>query len=116
MTFLWPTMLWLLLSVPALVAGYLLLLRRRARPALRFPSLGLIREALGKGPGWRRHVPPALMLLAVAAALFAAARPVATVTLPADQQTLLLAIDVSLSMRAEDIEPNRMEAAQAAAR
>ena len=116
MTFLWPTMLWLLLLVPALVAAYLLLLRRRAQPALRFPHLGLIREALGKGPGWRRHLPPALMLLAVTAALFAAARPVATITLPADQQTLLLAIDVSLSMRAEDIEPNRMEAAQAAAR
>ncbi|MFP5460227.1 MAG: BatA domain-containing protein, partial [Gammaproteobacteria bacterium] len=69
MTFLWPTMLWLLLLVPALVAGYLLLLRRRAQPALRFPDLGLIREALGKGPGWRRHLPPALMLLAVEAAL-----------------------------------------------
>ncbi|GAA4410602.1 VWA domain-containing protein [Quisquiliibacterium transsilvanicum] len=116
MTFLWPTMLWLLLAIPALLAGYLLLLRRRSQPALRFPHLGLIREALGKGPGWRRHLPPALMLLSVAAALFAAARPVATITLPADQQTLLLAIDVSLSMRAEDIEPNRMEAAQAAAR
>jgi Ca-activated chloride channel family protein len=116
MTFLWPTMLWLLLLVPALVAGYLLLLRRRAQPALRFPDLGLIREALGKGPGWRRHLPPALMLLAVAAALLAAARPVATITLPADQQTLMLAMDVSLSMRAEDIEPNRLEAAQAAAR
>ena len=116
MTFLWPSMLWLLLAVPALVAAYLWLLRRRAPAALRYPDLGLLREALGAGPGWRRHLPPALMPLAVAAALLAAARPVATITLPADQQTLLLAMDVSLSMRAEDVAPNRMEAAQAAAR
>ncbi|HWS75968.1 MAG TPA: VWA domain-containing protein [Quisquiliibacterium sp.] len=116
MTFLWPSMLWLLLAVPALVAGYVLLLRRRSQPALRYPNLDLVREALGAAPRWRRHVPPALMLASIAAALIAAARPVATVTLPADQQTILMAMDVSLSMRADDIEPNRLEAAQTAAR
>jgi Ca-activated chloride channel family protein len=116
MTFLWPSMLWMLLAVPALVGGYLLLLRRRSQPALRYPDLSVIREALEGAPRWRRHVPPALSIAAVAAALLATARPVATVTLPADQQTILMAMDVSLSMRAEDIEPTRLEAAQAAAR
>lgn len=116
MTFLWPSMLWFLLAVPALVAAYLLLLRRRRQPALRYPSLSVVRAAAEGQRRWRRHVPPVLMLLAIAAALLAGARPVATVTLPADQQTILMAMDVSLSMRADDIEPSRIEAAQAAAR
>lgn len=116
MSFLWPSMLWLLLAAPALVAGYVLLLRRRARSALRYPSLQLVHEAMAPGRRWRRHVPPALMLLSICAALFAVARPVTDITLPADQQTILMAMDVSLSMRADDVEPSRIEAAQTAAR
>lgn len=115
-TFLWPQLLWLLLALPLLVLLYLWLLRRRQRTALRYASLSLVREALGKGPGWRRHVPPLLMLLALAAMLLAAARPTASITLPSTQQTIILAMDVSGSMRAEDVLPNRLVASQNAAK
>ncbi|MDP2418926.1 MAG: VWA domain-containing protein [Hydrogenophaga sp.] len=116
MTFLWPQFLWLLLALPLLVLIYLWLLRRRQNTALRFASLAIVREALGKGPGWRRHVPPVLLWLALAAMLLASARPMATIVLPSQQQTIILAMDVSGSMRATDVEPNRLEAAQAAAK
>jgi Ca-activated chloride channel family protein len=116
MTFVWPDMLWLLLAVPALAAAYVALLRRRKRAALRFPSLSLVREALGPGLGLRRHVPPALFLLALVAMLLAVARPTAVMLLPSHHDTVILAIDVSGSMRATDVAPNRLVAAQAAAR
>ena len=115
-TFLWPQFLWLLLALPLLLLGYLWLLRRRQQTALRFASLAIVREAMGKGPGWRRHVPPVLLWLALAAMLLASARPVASIVLPSQQQTIILAMDVSGSMRATDVEPNRLEAAQAAAK
>ncbi|MEH3087477.1 MAG: VWA domain-containing protein [Xylophilus ampelinus] len=114
--FLWPDLLWLLLAIPLLVLAYLWLLRRQRRIAVRYASLSVVREALGSGPGWRRHVPPALLLLALACMLVAAARPVAMVTLPSQQRTILLAMDVSISMRASDVQPNRMVAAQEAAK
>ena len=116
MSFEWPMALWLLLAVPGLVAAYLWLGRRRKKLALRFASLGVVREALGRSPGWRRHVPPVLLLVALTALIIAAARPGARITLPSDHRTIVLAIDVSLSMRANDIEPTRMAAAQAAAK
>ncbi|MBN9369494.1 MULTISPECIES: VWA domain-containing protein [Hydrogenophaga] len=116
MSFLWPQMLWLLLALPLLVLLYLWLLRRRQRTALRYANLSIVREALGKGPGWRRHVPPMLLLLALAAMLLAAARPTASITLPSTQQTIILAMDVSGSMRAEDVLPNRLVASQNAAK
>jgi Ca-activated chloride channel family protein len=115
-SFLWPQMLWLLLALPLLVLLYLWLLRRRQRTALRYANLSIVREALGKGPGWRRHVPPMLLLLALAAMLLAAARPSASITLPSTQQTIILAMDVSGSMRAEDVAPNRLVASQNAAK
>jgi Ca-activated chloride channel family protein len=115
MSFLWPQMLWLLLAVPLCVAAYLWLLRRR-KAALRFASVALVREALGTGPSLRRHIPPLLFLLSMVAALVAVARPTAVVTLPSQFQTIVLAIDVSLSMRANDVLPDRITAAQAAAR
>ncbi len=114
--FLWPQMLWLLLAVPLLVLLYLWMQGRRRKLAVRYASLSIVREAMGKGPGWRRHVPPLLMLGAVTAALLAAARPIATIALPSDKQTIMLAIDVSASMRATDVLPNRMTAAQNAAK
>ena len=116
MTFQWPQFLWLLLLVPLLVLLYVWLLRRRRRGTVRLASLAVAREALGKGPGWRRHVPPALLLLAIAAGLFAASRPMAVITLPLAQRTILLAMDVSGSMRAEDVKPNRLKASQDAAK
>lgn len=116
MRFLWPELLWLLLLLPLMVAAYVGMLRRKKKAALRYASLRLVREALGPRPGWRRHVPPLLFLLAMAAALLAAARPSAEVTLPSSRATLILAMDVSRSMQATDVEPNRLEAAQSAAR
>ena len=115
-TFLWPDFLWLLLLLPLLMLLYWWLLRRRRQASLRFASLSIVREAMGKGPGWRRHVPPFLLLLAFAAMLLASARPMATIVLPSTEQTIILAMDVSGSMRAEDVEPNRLVASQNAAK
>jgi hypothetical protein len=114
--FLWPDLLWLLLLLPLLVALYLWLLARRRKTTLRLASVAVARLAVGKGPGWRRHVPPVLMLLAVAAGLLAVARPTATITLPLAERTIMLAMDVSGSMRAEDVKPNRLVASQEAAK
>ncbi len=116
MHFLWPSNLWLLLALPLAVALYFWLQGRRRKLAVRYASLAIVKEALGSGPGWRRHVPPLLFLLALSAMLLAAARPVATLTLPSTQQTIILAMDVSGSMRATDVQPNRMVAAQNAAK
>ncbi len=116
MKFIWAEALWLLLLVPALVALYVWLLRRKKKAALKYASLGIIREAMGPGNRWRRHLPPALFLLAITAMILAIARPSATITLPAARQTIILAMDVSGSMRAKDVEPSRFEAMQAAAR
>ena len=115
MTFLWPEFLWLLLILPAAVAAYLLILRGRKRAALRYASLSIVREAMG-GRQWRRHLPPAILAVALAALIVAIARPAAVLTLPTNHETVILAIDVSGSMRASDVEPTRLEAAQAAAR
>lgn len=115
LTFLWPQLLWLLLAVPLLVLVYGLLLRRKRQTALRYASLSLVKEAMG-GRGWRRHVPPVLFLLALTTMLLAAARPFAVIVLPNSQQTIILAMDVSGSMRATDVEPNRLVAAQNAAK
>lgn len=116
MTFLWPQMLWLLLVVPLLVAAYFWVLRRRKKAALRYAALSMVKEAVGEGGRWRRHVPPLLFLLAFVALLVALARPAAVVTLPSQKQTIVLSMDVSGSMRATDVVPTRLEAAQAAAK
>ena len=116
MTFMWPTLLWLLLAVPLLVAVYLWLLRRKKKASLRFASLSIVREAMDAGPSFRRHVPPILFLLAITMMLLAASRPFAVVTLPMQQETIMLAMDVSGSMRATDVLPTRMVAAQNAAK
>jgi Ca-activated chloride channel family protein len=115
MRFLWPQLLYLLLALPLLVAVYIHVLRRRKRAAVLYPSLALARAAIGPGQRLRRHVPPALFLLSLAAALIACARPVATVTLPTDTLTIVLAMDVSRSMEAGDVQPSRIAAAEQAA-
>jgi Ca-activated chloride channel homolog len=115
MTFLWPQYLWLMLPAALLPLAYAWLLRRRKRQALRYSSVATVRAA-DRGRSWRRHLPPALLLLAVSSLLLAAARPVATVPLPWARTTVILAMDVSLSMRVRDVHPNRLVAAQEAAK
>jgi len=114
--FLWPSFLWLLLLLPLLVVLYVWLLQRKKKMALRYASLSIVREAMGRGQSLRRHIPPLLFLLAIAAMLVAAARPMAVITLPSSQETIILAMDVSGSMRATDVKPNRLVAAQDAAK
>jgi Ca-activated chloride channel family protein len=115
-TFLWPELLWLLLAVPVLVAAYFVLLRRKKKEALAYASLAMVREAMGAGQRLRRHVPALLFLLALVAMIVAMARPAAVIMLPSQRETIILAMDVSGSMRATDVQPNRLAAAQAAAR
>ena len=116
MKFLWPEFLWLLLVLPAAVAAYLFLLHLKKKAAVRYASLAIFKEAIGNGLWWRRHLPPAILLLALAVMIAAIARPAAVITLPSHHETVILALDVSGSMRAHDVEPTRLAAAQAAAR
>jgi Ca-activated chloride channel family protein len=111
----WPIALWLLLLVPLIIAVYVLLLMRRRKSAFRYSNLALVREA-GQGPTWRRHVPPALMLAAFTLLLLAMARPSAEVKLPSRVATVMLVMDVSGSMRADDVKPSRIMAAETAAK
>jgi Ca-activated chloride channel family protein len=116
MTFFWPFMLWLLALLPVLVLLYVLVLRRKKKGAVRFANLSMVKAALGKSVGWRRHVPPALFLIALAVLIVATARPAAVVTLNAARSTVILAMDISGSMGAEDVVPNRLVASQEAAK
>src|SRR5215216_3887563 len=115
MDLLWPGFLLLLIIVPLLIAAYIWMLRRRRRYTVRYSSLALVRAALPRFSRWRRHLPFALFLLALTSLVVAMARPVAIVSVPTGQTTVILAIDVSRSMCATDIEPNRLEAAKSAA-
>src|SRR4051794_30731361 len=115
MDLLWPGLLVLLVIVPLLIAAYIWMLRRRRRYTVRYSSLALVRAALPHFSRWRRHLPFALFLLALTSLLVAFARPVAIVSVPTGQTTVILAMDVSRSMCSTDIAPNRLEAAKAAA-
>ena len=116
MSFLWPEMLWGLLVLPMLVAAYIMILQRKKKLAVRYANLAMVREAMGASQRIRRHIPPAIFLLALAAMLLALARPQTTITLPTQHETVILAMDISGSMRATDVEPNRLVAAQNAAK
>jgi Ca-activated chloride channel family protein len=109
-------MLWLILIVPALVAGYFYILRRKQESAVKYASLTMVKQAIGPRQRFRRHIPPLLFLIALIALIVAIARPAAIVMLPSQYQTIILAMDVSGSMRATDVKPNRISAAQAAAK
>jgi len=115
-TFLWPEMLWLLGVVPLAIAAYLVVLRRRKRLALRYASLSMVKEAQGKTGRIRRHIPPLLFLISLTLMIIAIARPAAVVTLPSQHETVILALDISGSMRAADVQPSRIAAASAAAK
>jgi Ca-activated chloride channel family protein len=115
MSFEWPTLLWLLLFAPALAGAHIWSLRRRTKDAVRYSSLAGVRAALGPGQSVRRHLPAGLFVLGLALVLLAVSRPSAVIPLLSSQQTIVLAIDVSMSMRATDVDPSRITAAQAAA-
>lgn len=116
MSFIWPRMLFGLILVPILLVGYLLILRRRRAAAARYANLALIRTAVARTRSFRRHVPPLLLLLAIVVLGVAAARPVTEVILPSMSGTVVLALDISGSMRGTDITPSRLEASRIAAR
>ncbi len=116
MRWLSPEMLWTLLLLPLSLGLYVWAWKRRKRQVLTFSTVRVLRAAAAPGVAWKRHVPAALLWLALAIGLIALARPTATITLPTDQRRLVLAIDVSRSMLARDVEPSRIEAAQAAVR
>ncbi len=115
MSLLWPVFLVLLATIPLLVALYLWVQRRRRRFAVRFSSLSLVREAQPNHSRWRRYLPPALFLAALASLVLALARPVTVFAVPSSKTTIIMAMDVSRSMCSTDIPPNRLTAAQNAA-
>jgi Ca-activated chloride channel family protein len=115
MSLLWPGFLYLFLLIPLAIGIYLWILSRRRRFAVRYSSLSLVREALAKQSWLRKHLPFVLFLLALASLVLALTRPVATVMIPSNEATVILAMDVSLSMCSTDIAPNRLEVAKDAA-
>jgi Ca-activated chloride channel family protein len=116
MSFEWPWALGLLVLVPIIIALYVLMQKRRRKYALRYASVALVSQAVGKGPGMRRHIPAALYITAIAAMIVGLARPTATVPIPQNTGTVILSLDVSGSMLAEDVKPDRMEATKNAVR
>lgn len=116
MTFREPLLLAGLLLLPVAVLAYMALQRRRRREAAAFASSGLVPNLVTARPGLRRHVPPALLLLALAALVVALARPQRTVAAPQRAATVMMVTDTSGSMNATDVEPDRLTAAQSAAR
>ncbi len=115
MSFVWPLALVGLVLVPLALGAYLLVQRRRMKYAVRFTNLDLLANVVERSPRWRRHLPPALFLLALALLVVGAARPQATVRTPEEQATVVLAMDVSTSMEATDVDPTRLQAARSAA-
>ena len=116
MSFTWPLALLALLAVPLLAGAYVWQLRLKRRRAVRYSSVALIRAAAPRRAAWKRHVPVALLLAALAALGLAAARPRLSVDVPVSEAAMILALDVSGSMCATDVEPNRLTAAQTAVR
>ncbi|MBL7258671.1 VWA domain-containing protein [Paractinoplanes lichenicola] len=116
MTWLSPERLWLLLGVVALVVAYVIAQRRRSKYAVRFTNLKLLDRVAPKRPGWRRHLPASLFLAMLGLLVVGFAQPQAEVRVPRERATVLVAVDVSRSMLAADVAPNRLDAAKEAAR
>lgn len=116
MSFTWPLVLTGLLLLPVCIAAFLWYERRRRAGGERFGNPDLLPNVIDREPGKARYVPLAVLLLALAAMIVGVARPKATVSVPREEATVILAIDVSRSMKAEDVEPTRLDAARAAAK
>jgi Ca-activated chloride channel homolog len=116
MTWLSPERLWLLLAVVALAVAYVIAQRRRSKYAVRFTNLKLLDRVAPKRPGWRRHLPASLFLAMLGLLVVGFAQPQAEVRVPRERATVLVAVDVSRSMLATDVAPNRLDAAKQAAR
>ncbi len=116
MSFQWPAMLGLLLLLPALGGLYVWVLRRRPRQPVRYTQVALLAQAVAHGGRWRRHLPAALFGLSLAAVIISLARPIAPLPVPASRTTVMLSIDVSRSMLADDMPPSRLEAAKTSAK
>lgn len=115
-TYLAPSRFWLLAGVAVLAVAYVVLQTRRRTYAVRFTNLDLLASVAPRSPGWRRHLPAILLLLALSAIVVSLARPAREERVPRERATVVLAIDTSLSMMAEDVRPDRLQAAQSAAR
>ncbi|HEX4099133.1 MAG: VWA domain-containing protein [Pseudonocardiaceae bacterium] len=107
-----PLWFLLLVVVAALAVGYVWMQRRRRKQVLRFANLAMLERVAPKNQGWYRHLPAALLLGALVLFTIALAGPTAEQKVPRNRATVMLVIDVSLSMRATDIEPTRIAAAQ----
>jgi Ca-activated chloride channel family protein len=116
MTFQQPVWLLALLAVAALVAVYVLLQLRRKAYAARFTNVALLGSIVPKRPGWRRHLAFGIVALGLVVLVISLAVPSSEVRVPRERATVVMAVDVSLSMQARDIEPNRFEAMQTAAK
>jgi Ca-activated chloride channel homolog len=115
-TFQWPVALLALLVVPVAVAAYVLVDRRRAAQVARFTTPALFPNLVARAPGRLRHLPVVVLVLALAALAVGVARPHATISVPREEATVILAVDVSRSMTATDVHPTRLAAARSAAR
>ena len=116
MEFLSPARLWFLLLIPVVIAAYVFLQHRRSQYALRFTNIALLDRVAPRRPQWRRHLAVVLALFATASCIIAFAQPKDEVKVPRERATIVVAIDVSLSMMATDVDPNRLEAAKKSAK
>src|SRR3989442_9330711 len=114
MSFQSPWLLLGLLAIPLLVGFYITSQQRRRAYAVRFTNLALLNQVMGRGPGFRRHLPAILFIAGVSGLLFSMARPQASIRVPKGQTSVMLAVDVSRSMAATDVQAPRIQAANAA--